>query len=150
MVGRQYIQIRLTISLTMKLQLFMLHIFCIYMVVILSWNVRGAISSTLSLCSLLDKSNCDIAVISEHKLLPKSASYLDTIHSEYTSFVRIEHSVDPQTNTVRSWAGKGGVAILMNKNLQFSVREVPCFDSERVIGIQLSDKYNIFMYILGV
>ena len=127
----------------------MAHLLFTFMVIVLSWNVRGVISSTLSLCSLLEESKCDIAVISEHKLSPISANYLDTIHSDYASFVRIEHSNDPQTNNVRSWSGRGGVAILVNRNLQFSVKEVSCLDSERVVGIQLSDTYNNLMYILG-
>lgn len=44
------------------------------MVRILTWNVRGAMSSTLCLNSLLDNTHCDIAVISEHKLKKKSTT----------------------------------------------------------------------------
>lgn len=33
------------------------------MIVILSWNVRGIISSTMSLSRLLDQTLCDLAII---------------------------------------------------------------------------------------
>lgn len=35
------------------------------MIVILSWNVRGTISSTMSLSRLLDQTLCDLAIISK-------------------------------------------------------------------------------------
>lgn len=59
---------------------------------VLTWNVRGAMSSTMCLSSLLDNTKCDIAVISEHKLKNQhnGKMYLDTIHNEYFSNVKVD------------------------------------------------------------
>uniref|UniRef100_A0A8W8LUB3 WSC domain-containing protein n=1 Tax=Magallana gigas TaxID=29159 RepID=A0A8W8LUB3_MAGGI len=64
------------------------------MVRILTWNVRGAMSSTLCLNSLLDNTHCDIAVISGHKLKNQhnGKMYLDSIHKDYLSIVKIDEN----------------------------------------------------------
>ena len=47
---------------------FLLYLVTLHMFNLLTWNIRGIISSTLSDCALLDKSNGDVAVISENEL----------------------------------------------------------------------------------
>lgn len=82
------------------------------MVVIMVWNVRGIISSTLCLSSLLDKENCDIAILTEHKLKSDSKTYLDSIHSDFYSFVKTDDSDLVQGIGTSYKTGKGGVAIM--------------------------------------
>lgn len=53
------------------------------MVVLMTWNVRGIISSTLCLSAILDKEKCDIMVITEHKLKESTKNYLDSIHNQH-------------------------------------------------------------------
>lgn len=116
------------------------------MVILMSWNVRGIFSSTLCLSSLLDREKCDIAVLSEHKLKQETRGYLDTIHTDFLSFVKFEDEKSTHTNVL--FAGRGGVAIMYRKCLAFSIREIPCFDSNRIIGIELKT-CNGCVYILG-
>ena len=47
---------------------------------IVAWNVRGIMSSAVPLSHILQSNSIDISFISEHKLLPKSLSFLDSIH----------------------------------------------------------------------
>ena len=118
-----------------------------FMVVIVAWNVRGIISSTLCLSALLDREHCDIAIISEHKLKHESRMYLDSIHRDFYSIVRID---DNQLHNDGSFSGKGGVAIMYRKSLSFSVKEISCFDFNCVVGIQLTDSSGNSWYIFGV
>ena len=75
---------------------------------LLTWNVRGKISSVLPVCAILDKSKCDITIMSEYKLNKFLANYFDSIHSEYFSVVNI------QCNS--STRGRGGIVLLLKKN----------------------------------
>lgn len=38
-----------------------------------------------------------------------------------------------------AFIGKGGVAIMYKKSLMYSVKEVTCYNTRRIIGIQLND-----------
>lgn len=58
------------------------------MVVKMAWNVRGIISYTLCLSSLFGRENCDIAILTEHKLKKETKTYLYSIHSDFYSFVK--------------------------------------------------------------
>ena len=60
---------------------FLLYLVTLHMFNLLTWNIRGIISSTLSDCALLDKSNVDVAVISENELNNFLANYSDSIPS---------------------------------------------------------------------
>jgi exonuclease III len=73
--------------------------------------------------------------------------YLDSIHSDFYSIVRID---DNQLYNNGSFSGKGGVAIMYRKSVSFSVKEISCFDSNCVIGIQLTDNGDNSWYIFGV
>lgn len=90
-------------------------------------------------------------VISEHKLIDTFKTYLDTIHSEYYSFVKLDNEL--KANFMReqsclSLCGKGGVAILVKKKLQFSVKEIPYDLSGCIIGIKLLLSNTIPLFIL--
>lgn len=116
----------------------------------MAWNVRGIISSTLWLSSLLDKENCDIAILTEHKLKSETKTYLDSIHSDFYRFVKTDDSDLVQGIGTSYNTGKGGVAIMCRKSLSFSIKEMPCPESNRIIGAELSDKKGGRWYIFGV
>ena len=90
------------------------------MVRILAWNVRGAMSFTLCLSSLLDKTNCDVAIISEHKLKNQNIGkmYLDSIHKDYLSILKIDVNESYSEQKVcLMHIGKDGVAFLIKNHL---------------------------------
>lgn len=118
------IQIKLT---TLVSQLIVL----MTVVNVLTWNVRGAMSSSLCLAKLLKQYNCDIALISEHKLKTETKMFLDSIDYQYKSVVHIETDGDSNYH-----CGKGGVAIVYKKSLQFHIREITETQSNRIIGIE--------------
>lgn len=120
------------------------------MVVIMAWNVRGIISSTLCLSSLLDRANCDIAILTEHKLKSETKTYLDSIHSDFYSFVKTDDSDLVQGIGTTYNTGKGDVAIMCRKSISFTIKEIPCPESNRIIGAELSDKKGGKWYIFGV
>lgn len=87
---------------------------------ILTWNVRGIISSSISLSQILNNTNCDVAIICEHKLKPTSIQYLDSINSRYSSYVHIDTDYS-QNNSVKPYlrfVGKGGVEIMCSLHCQ--------------------------------
>ena len=112
---------------------FILFSFIIMGLYIATWNVRGAMSSALSLHDLLEQTNCDVALISEHKLLPHSLVFLNSINGNY-----ISHSCCDKTLDCYSMlrCGKGGVSI-MYKNTLASRIELINTDRYRLIGIRL-------------
>lgn len=118
---------------------------------ILAWNVRGVMSSSLSLSNVLDTVSCDIAIICEHKLKPTSVSYLDTINSKYSSFVHIdsEQSCNNTDKPYSPFVGKGGVGIMYRKDLLHTVSEIPDITSSRIIGIEVKRKHQRSLYVLG-
>ena len=97
---------------------------------ILTWNVRGIMSSAGSLGYLLDKYNIDIACISEHKLKPYYSSFLSSIHSGFVSYTNCETMGNDYT------CGKGGVSILIKKSLSFSVDLIDTDSNSRIVGIK--------------
>jgi hypothetical protein len=85
----------------------------------LTWNVRGAMSSSASLSKWLDIFNVDIAFISEHKLIPHCKDLFNRIHIDYLSVSRFDNSTTKNTKL-----GKGGPSILYRKKLSFNIKEI--------------------------
>lgn len=56
---------------------------------ILTWNVRGIMSSAGSLSKLLDIYEIDFAFISEHKLRNEHKVFLDSVHRNYRAITLI-------------------------------------------------------------
>lgn len=96
-------------------------------VCIISWNVRGVMSSTLSLSNTLDLCKPDVAIICEHKLSTYNFSFLDTIHSEYTAFPK---------DTGHD--GCNYVSFLVKKSLLFSVSFVNQYSKDRIIVLEIN------------
>lgn len=82
------------------LQLFIITstLMCSMSLNVLTWNVRGVMSSAFTLSKMLDTYNADIAVVSEHKLLPQSKGFLDSINNNYTAYVKSDASLDPYSS----------------------------------------------------
>jgi len=62
------------------------YIITLMLINFLCWNVRGIMSTAYSLSDMLDQKNIDIALITEHKLLPRSQHFLQSIHLNYYAF----------------------------------------------------------------
>jgi len=82
---------------------------------LLCWNVRGIMSSAFSLSEMLDKRSIDIALLTEHKLLPRSQHFLSSINPLFYAYNTCDNSLD---NFGHLRCGKAGTAILIiNVNL---------------------------------
>ncbi|CAG2250536.1 unnamed protein product [Mytilus edulis] len=103
-------------------------------------------SSTLCLAELLESKNCDIAIISEHKLKPNLLSYMNSIDMRYKSISKTDKLNDLYNCT----HGKGGISILYKASLQFSVEEIIETNSDRIVGIELKNKSFGSIFIFGV
>ena len=104
---------------------------------LLCWNVRGIMSSAYSLSDMLDSHCIDIALITEHKLLPRSNHFLSSINSNFYAYNTCNTSFD-NFGTLR--CGKAGTAILIRKSLQKHISLVNNITNERIIGIEI--RYN--------
>ena len=85
--------------------------------ILLNWNGRGVMSSAFSLSNLLETHNIDIALITEHKLLPRSAHFLRTIHHSYRAIYTVDDTIDQYTHH----CDKDGTAILYKENIANAV-----------------------------
>ena len=123
----------LTNKHTMKTNKQLYYISCVILTIaimssltVLSWNVRGIMSSTVCLSNLVKATDCDICVISEHKLKPRCLPYINTIEQGYECISK----ADTLPDIYNACHGKGGVAILYKSSLQFSVLEISDINSE--------------------
>ena len=102
-----------TYSVTVYLSSKIMYALTIIMLVnLLTWNVRGIMSSAFTLSQLLSCYNTDIALITEHKLMPHSKCSFDSIHPSYASAVKISQQITPYSGAS---CGKAGVAIMYKK-----------------------------------
>ncbi len=85
-------------------------------------------------------------MINEHKLLPHSLNFLDSIDINYTSYAYADTSVNLETYR----CGKGGVAILCRKDIGFNITQLECNQSERIIGVELKTMSNESIFIFSV
>ena len=101
-------------------------------------------SSAGSLSDILDRRNIDIAILTEHKLKVTHKDFLNSIHSKFTSISKFDDTVDPQTR-----CGKGGVAILYNKELSFQIRHIDGIQNNRIAGLELTRKDYLPVFIFA-
>lgn len=143
---------RYLVTLVFPALLLCLYIVSSHTMRIMSWNVRGAMSSTICLSNLLDDTQCDVAIVTEHKLkdIQNVKMYFDSIHKNYFSIVKVDNNTDSTANNV-CFIGKEGVAFLILKktHLMYSVKEIPCLESNRVIGVEVKISGGN-LYIFGV
>ena len=100
---------------------------------ILTWNVRCIMSSAGSLSAMLDKYNTDIAFVSEHKLLPEHAEFMNSLHRNYTANTVCDASESPGKR-----CGKAGVSILYKKDYRFTIDALDKIPSDRICGVRIS------------
>ena len=112
---------------------------------ILTWNVRGIMSSAGSLSKLLDSHNIDLAFISEHKLRNEHNTFFDSIHSNYRALTICDTSTVPGAR-----CGKGGVAIMYKKDCQFSVTPIDIHVSDRILGVKIDCRDTRTIYAFSV
>ena len=114
---------------------------------ILTWNVRGVISSCNALINVIDTYKCDIAILSEHKLALQSYSFLETMHEQYLPCPNISNNYTSFINDMNIPL----VAILIKKDLMFSITEIQNINNNRIVGIELKSEDNcVPLYIFGV
>jgi len=104
-------------------------------------------SSAFCLSQLLDENDIDFAFITEHKLLPRSSMFLDSIHSSYYSLYTIDDSIDQYG---QAKCGKAGTAILYKKSLHCIVTKIENIDNNRIIGIKLQCDNALPMYLFCI
>jgi len=104
-------------------------------------------SSAFPLSQLLDDHDIDFALITEHKLLERSRSFLDSINSKYQAFSTIDHSID-QYDAIR--CGKGGTAIMYKKELGTKLDTISSIDNDRIIGVELKLERTLPLFIICV
>ena len=112
---------------------------------ILTWNVRGIMSSAGSLSKLLDTYNIDFAFISEHKLRKQHDSFLDSVHSNYRALTLC----DSET-TQGARCGKDGVAIMYKRTCQFSVTPLDIHVNDRILGVKIDCNDALPIYAFSV
>lgn len=105
-------------------------------------------SSTMRLSKLLDQTQCALAVISEYRLNDNITciNYLNSVNENYLSFVKVD--TDVKLPTYQHFVGKGGVGIIFKRSLQYSIKEIPCCNSNRIVGVVLTYNNGEVLYIL--
>lgn len=71
---------------------------------ILSWNVRGIMTSTLPLSDMIQDYNVDIAIICEHRLRPQHRQFLASVHDGYDFLSKESESINCYNRNVRGRA----------------------------------------------
>ena len=112
---------------------------------IITWNVRGIMSSAASLSQTLDILDIDIALLTEHKLLPHMSYFMDSIHLNYDNHTQCDSSFDVY-GSVR--CGKAGVSIMYKKKLKFAIGILDEIQDEKICGIEITLKNTSKLYLL--
>ena len=110
---------------------------------IMCWNCRGVMSGTPYLVNCLNEYNIDVCGISEHHLRSYNSNFLNTIDHNYTSITKCALERDP---TLYRITNKGGVALLVKKNLIHCISEID-IDSDRLVGIEMVLNDSTIIYV---
>ena len=113
---------------------------------IVAWNVRGIMSSAVPLSHILQNQSIDIGFISEHKLLPQSIDFLNSLHPDYCAFATVDTTVNPYS---KNTCGKAGTAIIYKKNLHNVITRIET-QNERIIGIEFKPQHSTPLYMFCV
>ena len=92
--------------------------------------MRGVISSSLFLSNLLRVTNCDIAIICEHKLKQSSLYYMNSIATRYHCIAKSDRWNDIFNCT----HDKGCIYMIYKSALQCLVKEMVDAKSDRIVG----------------
>jgi len=114
---------------------------------LLCWNVRGIMSSAYSRSETHDKKCIDIALITEHKLLPRSQHFLDSINCNFYSLSPCDTTMD---NFGHYRCGKAGCSILVRKSLRTLLSKVNNINNNCIVGIELRNHDDPPLYLFCV
>ena len=109
-------------------------------------NVRAKVSPAYRLSDTLDYQPIDLALITEHKLLPRSQHFLSSIEHNFYASNTCDSSTD---NSGNLRCGKAGTAIMIRKTLQKYVSHVN-ISNERIIGMDLRSGNQLPLYVFCV
>ena len=95
---------------------------------------------------MLRVTNCDIAIVFEHKLKQSSLSYMNSIETRYYSVSK----TDRLKYFFHCTHAKCGTSIMYKSSLHYLVNEMVDANSERIVGIRLKRQYcrSIFRSVL--
>ena len=113
---------------------------------VLAWNVRGVMYSAFTISKMLDFYDIDFAVVSEHKLLPQSKGFLDSINTNYASYAKTDAALDPYSSFSR---GKSGIGILFKKSLNPFIHHIDDMESDRLLVIEVKVRHLTPLYIIS-
>ena len=112
-----------------------------------AWNARGLDNAGPHLHSML--SNCDIVVISEHKLYSCQLNRLNDIHMHFSSFGRASKWLKDK-NVVKKPTGHGGIGILWNNDLSTIINPCHKLGNDRICVIEINIEDGKNVYIIAV
>lgn len=110
-----------------------------------TWNVGGVMYNLKYLNECLV--NSDICFIQEHWLFPESLKFLQTVHQEFTAWGRSSNDLNLDSFWRR---GKGGVAILWRKDINFTINIHEDVGNDRIIVISVEMTNGHKLYLIGV
>jgi len=99
------------------------------------------------LSNILDNQHIDIALITEHELLPRSQHFLSSFKNNVYAYNTCDIISD---NYAISGCGKAGTAILFRKSLQNYMPLVNNISNEHIVGIELHNNKQLPLYIFCV
>ena len=110
---------------------------------ILTWNVRGALSSSLSLCRIIDEHKPDFIAITEHKLTNKTKLFLNSLHPEYMCYIN-------ETEFTHDCRIISESAIMYKKSLFHNIQHIETTESTRISTVEVSQSNGQNLYIISV
>ena len=108
-----------------------------------TFNCRGAMSSCIYIQDLL--STTDILCVQEHHLITENESFLSTLHSDYSCFIRCKSNISLDGIMTR----QGGIAIMWKNNVGYAVTPLSVGDS-RIQGIRVDQSGQMPIYVFNV
>ena len=108
-----------------------------------TFNCRGAMSSCIYIQDLL--STTDILCVQEHHLTTENESFLSTLHSDYSCFIRCESNISLDGIMTRQC----GIAIMWKNNVGYAVTPLSVGDN-RIQGIRLDQTGQMPIYVFNV
>ena len=98
---------------------------------LVTWNVRGVMSSAATLSKLLDQ---------------HSKYFMNTVNSMYSNITVCDSNTEVYG---KLRCGKGGVSIMCKNTLEFAIRELAEVTDDRIAGVELFTNANtrsMFMF----
>ena len=105
---------------------------------------------TLYLDHILNQNRLDICALCEHWLFPHNLNFLGCINNKYDFTGKSDADLINRISGNNQYSrGKGGVALIWNKNLSQCVSVID-IDDDRIVGIDISLNNNAHLVIFSV